>query len=172
MPDTQAITYTGARPSDALSSFSHRTITVVYVPRSVFGFALAAAHGIALQDAGCRGMLSAKGTPAVGASGAMALDWRVVTAANVKAQLGEAVAVLNDNASVQGARVVSVAVVGALGVDESETARQAAAAGGAARVPTLGDVARNIGSASYRLLIIAVIVVIIIAALVFVPRGA
>lgn len=172
MPDAQDVTYTGARPTDALSSFSHRTIRVVYVPRSVFSFALSAAKGIALQDAGARGMLSAMGTPAIGASGAMALDWRVVTAANVKAQIGEAVAVLDDNASAQGARVVSVAVTGALGVDESETARQAAAAGGAARVPTLGDVARNIGSASYHLLIVAVVVVLIIAALVFIPRGA
>lgn len=139
MADSLAVTLTGARVGDALSSFQHRTIRTVYVPRSVFSFDLTQAKGLALQDAGARGFLSAMGVPAVGASGTLALDWRVVTSANAGATLAQAIDVLQDTAAGVGARLVSLAVASSAGSVDRQTAdRQAAAAGGAPRVPTVG----------------------------------
>ena len=150
MADQDGVNYTGARPGDALSSFQGRTIRTVYVPRSLFGFALTIAKGLELQDAGARGFLSGMGTPAVGSSGALALDWRVVSAANPAAKLSDAIAVLQDNAGNVGARLVQVAAVSSSrGVDGATADRQAAAAGAAPRVPTIaGTVGGAIGTAT------------------------
>lgn len=139
MAERAGVTYSGARPDDALSSFSHKTIRTVYVPRSVLSFALTIAKGLELQDAGARGFLSAMGTPALGSGGALALDWRVVSAANAAATLAAAADVLNDNASAVGARLSSIAVVSSsAGTAGAEAGRQAAAAGASSSVPTIG----------------------------------
>lgn len=138
MAERAGVTYTGARPDDALSSFSHQTIRTVYVPRSLFGFALTLAKGLELQDDGARGYLSSMGTPALGQSGALAIDWRVVTASNFGATLASAMDLLQDNAAGVGARLASVAIASSAGtVDSQETARQQAAAAGATALPTI-----------------------------------
>lgn len=138
MADAVEVSYTGARPGDALLSFQGRTIRTVYVPASLFGFALTVAKGLELQDAGARGFLSGMGTPAAASSGAIALDWRVVSAANPSAKLSDAIAVLADNAALRGARLVQVsAAPSSRGVDGAAADRQAAAANASGRVPTI-----------------------------------
>lgn len=138
MAERNGVTYTGARPDDALSSFSHQTIRTVYVPASLFSFALTVAKGLELQDKGARGFVSAMGTPALGERGAMAIDWRP-TAANTGAKLADAMDVLQDNAASVGARLASVAIASSAGgVDRAAADRQAAAAGGATKLPTVG----------------------------------
>lgn len=139
MADISGVTFDGARPGDALLSFRHQTIRTVYVPRGLFSGKLSVADGVALQDRGARGYVSAMGTPAVSEAGALALDWRVVSAANPSATLGDAIALLADAASAEGARLIQTAVASSAGgVDRQAADRQAAAAGGAPQVPTVG----------------------------------
>lgn len=139
MAERNGVTYTGARPDDALSSFSHQTIRTVYVPRSLLSFALSVEKGLELQDKGARGFVSAMGTPALGERGALAMDWRVVTSANHNAKLADAMDVLADNAAAVGAKLASVAIASSAGgVDRAAADRQAAAASGAAKLPTVG----------------------------------
>lgn len=139
MPELAGVTFTGARQADALSSFAHKTVRSVYAPAGVFSGALSIADGHALHDVGARGFLSGTGTPALGAGGALVLDWRVVGAPNPSATLAQAAALLNDAARTVGARLTAVTVGSSAGsIDTQAAGRQAAAAAGSSSVPTIG----------------------------------
>lgn len=139
MAERAGVQYSGARPGDALSAFSHQTIRTTYVPRSLFSFGLTLEKGLELQDAGALGFLSSMGTPALGETGALVIDWRVIAAANPRAPLSQAADLLNDNAAKVGARLSAIAVVSSSrGTAGAAADRQATAAGASSSVPTIG----------------------------------